>query len=115
MTIPLWWQNGVIYQIYPKSFQDTTGSGTGDLRGVTQRLDYLQRLGVDAIWLTPFYISPQVDNGYDVANYTAIDPTYGTLDDFDELVAQAKHAVFVSSWIWCLTILLPSTPGFAKR
>lgn len=90
MTIPLWWQNGVIYQIYPKSFQDTTGSGTGDLRGVTQRLDYLQRLGVDAIWLTPFYISPQVDNGYDVANYTAIDPTYGTLDDFDELVAQAK-------------------------
>ncbi|EBS2298241.1 alpha,alpha-phosphotrehalase [Salmonella enterica subsp. enterica serovar Saintpaul] len=90
MTIPLWWQNGVIYQIYPKSFQDTTSSGTGDLRGVTQRLDYLQRLGVDAIWLTPFYISPQVDNGYDVANYTAIDPTYGTLDDFDELVAQAK-------------------------
>ncbi|HAK1704668.1 TPA: alpha,alpha-phosphotrehalase [Salmonella enterica] len=90
MTIPLWWQNGVIYQIYPKSFQDTTGNGTGDLRGVTQHLDYLQRLGVDAIWLTPFYISPQVDNGYDVANYTAIDPTYGTLDDFDELVAQAK-------------------------
>ncbi|AGR61624.1 TPA: alpha,alpha-phosphotrehalase [Salmonella bongori] len=90
MNIPHWWQNGVIYQIYPKSFQDTTGSGTGDLRGVTQRLDYLQRLGVDAIWLTPFYISPQVDNGYDVANYTAIDPTYGTLDDFDELVTQAK-------------------------
>ncbi|KNC90986.1 alpha,alpha-phosphotrehalase [Trabulsiella odontotermitis] len=89
-TLPHWWQNGVIYQIYPKSFQDTTGSGTGDLRGVTARLDYLQTLGVDAIWLTPFYVSPQVDNGYDVANYTAIDPTYGTLDDFDELVAQAK-------------------------
>lgn len=89
-TLPHWWQNGVIYQIYPKSFQDTTGSGTGDLRGVTSRLDYLQKLGVDAIWLTPFYVSPQVDNGYDVANYTAIDPTYGTLDDFDELVAQAK-------------------------
>lgn len=90
MTIPLWWQNGVIHQIYPKSFQDTTGSGTGDLRGVTQRPGCLQQLGVDAIWLTPFYISPQVDNGYDVANYTAIDPAYGTLDDFDELVAQAK-------------------------
>ena len=75
-TLPLWWQNGVIYQIY--------------LRGVTSRLDYLQKLGVDAIWLTPFYVSPQVDNGYDVANYTAIDPAYGTLDDFDELVAQAK-------------------------
>lgn len=88
-TLPHWWQNGVIYQIYPKSFQDTTGSGTGDLRGVTQRLDYLKTLGIDAIWLTPFYISPQVDNGYDVANYTAIDPAYGTLDDFDELVAQA--------------------------
>ncbi|RAY81477.1 alpha,alpha-phosphotrehalase [Enterobacter cloacae] len=89
--LPHWWQNGVIYQIYPKSFQDTTGSGTGDLRGVTQRLDYLKTLGIDAIWLTPFYISPQVDNGYDVANYTAIDPAYGTLDDFDELVAEA-HA-----------------------
>ncbi|MCZ9077470.1 alpha,alpha-phosphotrehalase [Escherichia albertii] len=88
--LPHWWQNGVIYQIYPKSFQDTTGSGTGDLRGVIQRLDYLQKLGVDAIWLTPFYVSPQVDNGYDVAKYTAIDPTYGTLDDFDELVTQAK-------------------------
>ncbi|QMM51417.1 alpha,alpha-phosphotrehalase [Enterobacter sp. RHB15-C17] len=90
-TLPHWWQNGVIYQIYPKSFQDTTGRGTGDLRGVTQRLDYLKTLGADAIWLTPFYISPQIDNGYDVANYTAIDPAYGTLDDFDELVKQA-HA-----------------------
>ncbi|MDZ7322677.1 alpha,alpha-phosphotrehalase [Kosakonia sacchari] len=90
-TLPHWWQNGVIYQIYPKSFQDTTGTGTGDLRGVITRLDYLQTLGVDAIWLTPFYISPQVDNGYDVANYTAIDPLYGTLADFDELVAQAHQ------------------------
>ncbi|EPF6065908.1 alpha,alpha-phosphotrehalase [Enterobacter cloacae] len=90
-TLPHWWQNGVIYQIYPKSFQDTTGSGTGDLRGVTQRLDYLKTLGIDAIWLTPFYISPQVDNSYDVANYTAIDPAYGTLDDFDELVARAHE------------------------
>ncbi|WP_336213867.1 alpha,alpha-phosphotrehalase [Enterobacter sp. P82] len=90
-TLPHWWQNGVIYQIYPKSFQDTTGSGTGDLRGVTQRLDYLKTLGIDAIWLTPFYISPQVDNGYDVANYTAIDPSFGTLDDFDELVARAHE------------------------
>ena len=89
-NLPHWWQNGVIYQIYPKSFQDTTGSGTGDLRGVTLRLQYLKTLGVDALWLTPFYVSPQVDNGYDVANYTAIDPAYGTLDDFDELVAEAK-------------------------
>lgn len=89
-NLPQWWQNGVIYQVYPKSFQDTTGSGTGDLRGVTLRLEYLKTLGVDALWLTPFYVSPQVDNGYDVANYTAIDPAYGTLDDFDELVAEAK-------------------------
>ena len=90
-TVPHWWQNGVIYQIYPKSFQDTTGRGTGDLRGIISRLDYLQTLGIDAIWLTPFYISPQVDNGYDVANYTAIDPAYGTQNDFEELVEQA-HA-----------------------
>ena len=92
MNTPLpWWQNGVIYQIYPKSFQDTTGSGTGDLRGVISRLDYLQQLGVDAIWLTPFYVSPQVDNGYDVADYTTVDPAYGTLEDFDELVASAHQ------------------------
>ncbi len=90
-TLPHWWQNGVIYQIYPKSFQDTTGRGTGDLRGVTSRLDYLKILGIDAIWLTPFYISPQVDNGYDVANYVSIDPAYGTLDDFDALVAAAHQ------------------------
>jgi trehalose-6-phosphate hydrolase len=90
-TTPPWWQHGVIYQIYPKSFQDTTGNGTGDLIGVIKRLDYLKLLGVDAIWLTPFYVSPQVDNGYDVANYCAIDHTYGTLDDFDLLVAEAHE------------------------
>lgn len=88
---PPWWQNGVIYQIYPKSFQDTTGSGTGDLQGVIKRLDYLKTLGVDALWITPFYVSPQIDNGYDVANYCAIDPTYGTLEDFDLLVAEAHQ------------------------
>ncbi len=90
-TTPPWWQHGVIYQIYPKSFQDTTGNGTGDLIGVIKRLDYLKLLGVDAIWLTPFYVSPQVDNGYDVANYCAIDHNYGTLDDFDLLVAEAHE------------------------
>ena len=84
-----WWQQGVIYQIYPKSFQDTTGRGTGDLQGVIKRLDYLQKLGVDAIWLTPFYLSPQIDNGYDVADYCAIDPAYGNMDDFDALVVEA--------------------------
>ncbi len=89
--IPSWWLQGVIYQIYPKSFQDSTGSGTGDLNGITQRLDYLQQLGVDAIWITPFYPSPQVDNGYDVADYCSIDPRYGSLEDFDNLVAQAHE------------------------
>lgn len=86
-----WWQNGVIYQIYPKSFQDSTGNGIGDIAGVTARLDYLQQLGVDAIWLTPVYLSPQVDNGYDVADYCAIDPTYGTMADIETLIAEAHQ------------------------
>ena len=80
----------VVYQIYPKSFQDTNGDGWGDLAGVTQHLDYLQDLGVRYLWLTPFYSSPQRDNGYDVADYCAIDPRYGTMDDFDTLVREAK-------------------------
>lgn len=86
-----WWQKGVIYQIYPKSFQDTNGSGTGDIRGIISRLDYLQELGVAGIWLTPMYVSPQVDNGYDIADYRAIDPSYGTMQDFQDLIAEA-HA-----------------------
>ncbi|MBE2894801.1 alpha,alpha-phosphotrehalase [Spirabiliibacterium falconis] len=90
-TTTQWWKNGVIYQIYPKSFQDTTGSGQGDINGIIQRLDYLQTLGVDAIWITPIYPSPQVDNGYDVADYCAINPEYGTMADFERLVEQA-HA-----------------------
>ena len=85
-----WWQKSIVYQIYPKSFQDTTGSGTGDLNGVTQHLDYLKKLGAGAIWLTPVYPSPMVDNGYDVADYTAINPDFGTMADFDNLVAEAK-------------------------
>ncbi len=84
-----WWQKSIVYQIYPKSFQDTTGSGTGDLRGVIQHLDYLKNLGAGAIWLTPVYPSPMIDNGYDVADYTAIDPAYGTMADFENLIAEA--------------------------
>ena len=83
-------RNSVVYQIYPKSFLDTNGDGLGDLKGVTAKLDYLEQLGVDYIWLTPFFVSPQNDNGYDVADYRAIDPRYGTMADFEELVAQAK-------------------------
>jgi alpha-glucosidase len=84
-----WWKNAVIYEIYPRSFQDSNGDGIGDLNGITQRLDYLQKLGVDAIWLTPVYPSPQVDFGYDISDYKNIDPQYGTLADFDRLVAEA--------------------------
>ena len=86
-------QKKVIYQIYPKSFYDTTGSGTGDLKGVTAKLDYLQKLGVDYIWLTPFFVSPQNDNGYDIADYYNIDPSYGTMADVEELIAEAKKRV----------------------
>ncbi|PHM65576.1 trehalose synthase/amylase TreS [Xenorhabdus stockiae] len=86
-----WWLDSAIYQIYPKSFQDSTGNGTGDINGITQRLDYLQHLGVGAIWITPIYPSPQVDNGYDVADYCAINPEYGTMEDFDNLVENAHR------------------------
>ena len=87
-----WWQTTTIYQVYPRSFQDTTGSGVGDLRGVTRRLDYLANtLGVGAIWLSPFYRSPMADFGYDVADYTDVDPLFGTLDDFDALLEGAHR------------------------
>src|ERR1700733_2385723 len=86
-----WYNHAVIYEIYPRSFQDSNGDGVGDLNGITQRLDYLQSLGVDAIWIAPMYPSPQVDFGYDIANYTAVDPQYGSLADMDHLIAAAKQ------------------------
>jgi alpha-glucosidase len=85
-----WWKRAVIYEVYPRSFQDSNGDGIGDLNGITERLDYLQALGIDAIWLSPVYPSPQIDFGYDISDYEAIDPQYGTLADFDKLVAEAK-------------------------
>ncbi len=91
MSSDPWWQHAVIYEIYPRSFQDSNGDGIGDLKGITQRLDYLQSLGVDAIWLSPIYPSPQVDFGYDISDYTAIDPQYGTIEDFDNLVQEASR------------------------
>ena len=89
-----WWKTGVIYEIYPRSFQDSNGDGVGDLRGIIERLDYLndgtpKSLGVDAIWITPFYPSPFFDFGYDVQDYCEIDPLFGTMADFDELLAEA--------------------------
>ena len=86
-----WWKGAIIYEVYPRSFQDSNGDGVGDLNGITQRLDYIKSLGVDAIWLTPIYPSPQVDFGYDISDYENIDPNYGTLKDFDRLVAEAKR------------------------
>ena len=86
-----WWRDAVIYQIYPRSFSDANGDGNGDLQGVIDRLDYLQALGVDALWLSPFYPSPLADGGYDVADYCDVDPRLGTLDQFDELVAKAHE------------------------
>ena len=89
-TGPEWWRHAVIYELYPRSFQDSDGDGVGDLKGITSRLDYLHDLGIDAIWITPMYPSPGIDYGYDISDYTAIDPMYGSMEDFDNLVAEAK-------------------------
>ena len=86
-----WWRGAVIYQIYPRSFQDSNGDGLGDLCGIIDRLPHVASLGVDAIWLSPIFTSPMTDMGYDIADYTDIDPTFGTLDDFDALVARAHE------------------------
>src|SRR3954469_5907284 len=83
----LWWQKGVIYQIYPRSFMDSNGDGVGDLPGILSRLDYLEWLGIDAVWLSPIYPSPMADFGYDVADYTGVEPAFGTMEDFDRLLA----------------------------
>jgi glycosidase len=87
----MWWRDAVIYQIYPRSFQDSDGDGVGDLRGIERRLDHLAWLGVDALWLSPIYPSPMHDFGYDVSDYTAVDPVFGTLEDFDRLVDAARE------------------------
>jgi len=86
-----WWQTAVIYQVYPRSFQDSDGDGVGDLPGILARLPYLAELGVDALWLSPIFVSPMVDFGYDIADYEDIDPLSGSMADFDALLA-AEHA-----------------------
>lgn len=86
-----WWQKGIVYHIYPRSFMDSNGDGVGGLNGIRARLDYLEWLGVDAIWISPVYPSPMADFGYDVSDYTAIDPVFGTMADFDALLTEA-HA-----------------------
>jgi len=86
-----WWKKAVVYQIYPKSFNDTTGNGTGDIQGIIEKLDYLKNLGVDVLWLTPIYKSPQRDNGYDISDYYSIYEEYGTMEDFDKLLTEAHN------------------------
>ncbi|MEU5694095.1 alpha-glucosidase [Actinosynnema sp. NPDC020468] len=132
-----WWTSAVVYQVYPRSFADSDGDGIGDLNGITARLDHLERLGVDVLWLSPVYASPQADNGYDISDYQAVDPVFGTLEDFDRLLAEVhrrgmrlvmdlvvnhtsdEHPWFVASrssaedpkrdWYWWR----PARPGFA--
>src|SRR5450631_2807938 len=117
-----WWQHTVFYEIYPRSFADNNNDGIGDLKGITSKMGYLQDLGVDSIWISPCFPSPQVDFGYDVSDYENIDPMYGTLDDFDHMVAEGKkhnvsiildfvvnhssdkHAWFVDSNFWRLGV-----------
>ena len=84
-----WWQRSVVYQIYPRSFMDSNGDGIGDIPGITKRLPYIKELGVDVIWLSPVYQSPNDDNGYDISDYQAINPEFGTMEDFDEMLETA--------------------------
>ena len=85
-----WWKESVVYQIYPRSFMDSNGDGIGDLQGIIGKLDYLRNLGVDVIWLSPFYASPNADNGYDISDYQKIMEEFGTMEDFDTLLAEMK-------------------------
>jgi alpha-glucosidase len=86
-----WWEKGVIYQIYPRSFQDTNGNGIGDLQGIIERLDHIKSLGIDAVWISPIYPSSMHDFGYDVSDYTAIHPIFGTMNDFDDLLEEVHY------------------------
>ena len=101
MSAPAWWQRGAIYQIYPRSFADGDGDGVGDLRGITSRLDHLAELGTEAVWLSPIFRSPMADFGYDVSDYCDVDPTFGTLDDLDDLIAacHARGLKLVLDWV----------------
>ena len=91
-----WWKSAVIYQIYPRSFQDTNGDGFGDFQGIIKRLPYLEKLGIDCIWLCPVYRSPQDDNGYDISDYCDVDPMFGTMADMEELIGKAReHGIYI--------------------
>ena len=102
---PPWWKGAVIYQIYPRSFLDTSGSGVGDLKGIIAKMDYIRDLGVDAVWLSPFFTSPMADYGYDVSDYRDVDPIFGTLDDFDQLIHEAhkRHIKIIVDQVYSHT------------
>ena len=101
-----WWHDKVVYQIYPKSFYDSNGDGIGDIPGIISKLDYLKELGADILWLSPIYKSPLADQGYDIADYYAIDPRFGTMEDMDRLIAEAKKRE--------MYILMMSMSGFSR-
>lgn len=109
-----WWHDKIAYQIYPKSFLDSNGDGIGDLRGIISKLDYIKVLGIDIIWLSPIYKSPFVDQGYDISDYYAIAEEFGTMEEFDELLAEAKNVICISSWIWSSTTALTNMNGSKK-
>ena len=96
-----WWKNAVVYQIYPKSFQDSNGDGVGDIKGIISRMDYLGKLGIDAIWLSPVCKSPQADNGYDISDYQDIDPMFGNVKDMEALISEAgKYNIkIIMDWV----------------
>ena len=103
-----------VYQIYPKSFQDSNGDGWGDLQGVISRLDYLQKLGIEYIWFNAMFVSPQRDNGYDVEDYRAIDPRYGTWRILLNYAGKQKSVALISCWIWCSIMLQRGMSGFRR-
>ena len=106
-----WWRGASIYQIYPRSFMDANGDGTGDMKGITQKLDHVAALGVDAIWISPFFKSPMDDFGYDVSDYRDVDPCFGTLADFDDMLARAHELGLKVIIDRCIHIHLASTRG----
>ena len=109
-----WWQEAVVYQVYPRSFQDSNGDGIGDLQGIIQHLDYIKELGADVIWLNPIYKSPNADNGYDIADYQQIMPEFGTMADFQQLLKAARARGLKIMRIWSSTIPLTNILGFRR-
>ena len=103
-----WWRDAVIYQVYPRSFKDSNGVVLGNVTAATEKLPYLKRLGVDAVWLSPFYLSPQHDAGYDVADYRTVDPRFGSLEDYDRMREEAHR-------LGLKIIVVPGRPGLSTR